>query len=101
LPPFSKFLLHNLRTFALENPSIEIRVSPRPNKHPLVRCHYLNGRTRAVCMRNLEKDQILKKLNMLKEASGERLKRVKKPVSSINESVRGIWSPFHGDVKTI
>jgi large subunit ribosomal protein L43 len=52
-------------------------------------------------MRNLEKDQILKKLNMLKEASGERLKRVRKPVSSINESVRGIWSPFHGDVKTI
>lgn len=52
-------------------------------------------------MRNLEKDQILQKANLLKEASGEKLKRSKKPVFSTNESVRGIWSPYHGDIKTV
>ena len=52
-------------------------------------------------MRNLEPEQIFQKTTLLKEASGEKLKRTKKPVTSINESVRGIWSPFHGDVKTV
>ena len=47
-------------------------------------------------MRNLQKEQILQKAELLRDASGEKLKRVTKPVKSINESVRGIWSPFHG-----
>jgi large subunit ribosomal protein L43 len=38
----------------------------------------------------------LKKAELLRDASGEKLKRTTKPVRSINESVRGVWSPFHG-----
>jgi len=34
---------------------------------------------------------------LLRDASGEKLKRVDKPVQSINPSVRGIWSPYHGN----
>jgi large subunit ribosomal protein L43 len=49
----------------------------------------------------MEKEQILRKVTLLKEANGEKLKRVKKPVSSTNESVRGIWSPYHGDIRTV
>lgn len=49
----------------------------------------------------MEKEQVLAKANLLKEASGEKPKRVRKPVSSINESVRGIWSPYHGGLKDI
>jgi large subunit ribosomal protein L43 len=49
----------------------------------------------------MDKAQILKKANLLKEASGEKLKRTKKPVTSLNESVRGIWSPYHGDLKWV
>lgn len=52
-------------------------------------------------MRNLENRQILGKANLLKEASGEKLKRSMKPVISTNESVRGIWSPYHGDIKSV
>ncbi|KZZ93102.1 Ribosomal protein/NADH dehydrogenase domain protein [Ascosphaera apis ARSEF 7405] len=95
------FLKHHLPTFAKENPQIEIRVSPRPNKHPIMRGHYINGREKAICVRNMEKEQVLAKANLLKEASGEKPKRVRKPVSSINESVRGIWSPYHGGLKDI
>lgn len=47
-------------------------------------------------MRNLEPNQILEKVLLLRNASGEKLKRVTKPVKSANESVRGIWDPFHG-----
>ena len=48
-------------------------------------------------MRNLEPLQILKKAELLRDASGEKLKRVTKPVQSINDSVRGVWSPYHGE----
>ncbi|RLL97821.1 hypothetical protein CFD26_105985 [Aspergillus turcosus] len=80
------FLKHSLPSFAKANPQIEIRVSPRPHKHPVIKGHYINGREKAICVRNLEPEQILKKANLLKEASGEKLKRTKKPVTSINES---------------
>jgi large subunit ribosomal protein L43 len=97
----SSFLKHDLPAFAKANPQIEIRVSPKPNKHPVVKGQYINGRIKAVCVRNMDKAQILKKANLLKEASGEKLKRTKKPVTSLNESVRGIWSPYHGDLKMV
>ena len=42
--------------------------------------------------------QILRKAELLRDASGEKLRRVKggRVVDSLNESVRGIWSPMHG-----
>jgi large subunit ribosomal protein L43 len=52
-------------------------------------------------VRNLEKEQVLAKAILLRDASGEKLKRVTKPVKSINESVRGVWSPYHGDRITV
>jgi len=39
---------------------------------------------------------VLKKVELLKAASGEKLKRVRKVVGSSNESVRGVWDPYHG-----
>ena len=75
-----------------------MRVSPRPNKHPVIKGTYINGREKAICVRNLEKEQVLKKAELLRDASGEKLKKVKggRVVTSFNEGVRGIWSPMHG-----
>ena len=47
-------------------------------------------------MRNIEHQQVLEKANLLKNSSGKKLKKINKPVVSLNESVRGIFSPFHG-----
>lgn len=98
---YSSFLKDELPAFARANPQIEIRVSPRPTKHPFVRGHYINGREKAISVRNFKPDEILEKANLLKQASGEKSKRQKKPVTSLNESVRGIWSPYHGDLKMV
>ncbi|KAJ5397404.1 54S ribosomal protein L51 [Penicillium cosmopolitanum] len=95
------FLTKDLAAFAREHPQIEIRVSPRPAKHPVIKGHYINGHEKAICVRNLEPSEIMKKTNILKEANGEKLKRTKKPVTSLNESVRGIWSPYHGDLRGV
>jgi len=93
-------------------------VSPRPHKHPIIRGTYsaspsppapsllrnkalndfiVNGREKVICVRNLEHNQILQKAELLRNSSGLRLKKLKKPVQSLNESVRGIFSPFHGE----
>ncbi|CCU74356.1 mitochondrial ribosomal protein [Blumeria hordei DH14] len=93
---FSLFLKYNLQRFAAANPQVEITVSPRPNRHPVVIGHYINGRHKAICVRNLDEAQILKKVDLLRDANGEKLKKVIKPVQSLQESVRGIWSPYHG-----
>lgn len=95
---FSKFLTYLLRPFAVKHPQIEIHVSPRPNRHPIIRGTYINGREKTVCVRNLEMEQVLQKAELLRDASGEKLRRVKggRVVTSLNESVRGIWSPMHG-----
>lgn len=38
----------------------------------------------------------MKKAELLRDASGEKLRKTTKPVKSIQESVRGVWSPYHG-----
>lgn len=98
---YRSFLTQTLPTFARENPQIEIRVSPRPSKHPVIKGQYINGREKAICVRNLEPGEILNKTMILKEASGEKQKRTTKPVMSMNESVRGVWSPYHGDYRGV
>ena len=50
-----------------------------------------------ICVRNLEHNLVLQKAELLRNASGTKLRRVTKPVTSTNESVRGIYSPFHGN----
>lgn len=94
--PSSLFIKQKLQKFAAENPQIEFTVSPRPSRHPLIVGHYITGRERAICVRNLDANQILKKVELLRDATGEKNKKFSKPVSSINESVRGVWSPYHG-----
>jgi large subunit ribosomal protein L43 len=92
----SGFLKSQLAKFAAANPHIEITVSPRPRKHPVIIGHYLNGREKAVCVKNMEPLQVLQKAQLIRNATGEKLRRRTKAVVSINDSVRGIWSPYHG-----
>ncbi|KAJ9637771.1 39S ribosomal protein L51, mitochondrial [Coniosporium apollinis] len=94
------FLKGTLPAFAKANPQIEITVSPRPTKHPVIRGHYINGREKAICVRKMDPNQILQKAELLRDASGEKLRReIRRPVKSLNESVRGIWSPFHAPIE--
>ncbi|KAK4553796.1 39S ribosomal protein L51, mitochondrial [Recurvomyces mirabilis] len=92
------FLKHHLPAFAKANPGIEIVVSPRPGKHPVIKGGYVNGREKAVCVRSLEAGEVLGKAELLKGANGERLRVERGVVRSGNEGVRGMWSPFHAGV---
>lgn len=76
-------------------------MSPRPSRHPVIVGHYINGGRKAICVRNMAPKEILEKAELLRDASGEKLKKVNKPVQSINPSVRGVWSPYHGNGMTV
>jgi len=93
----NSFIRHTLPIFAKQNPHIEFTVSPRPNAHPILRGHFVNGQTKEVCLKNLERGQILREVETLSNDDGFKLKRVRYPVSSANENVRGIWSGLHGN----
>ena len=90
------FLKSSLPAFAKRNPQIEISVSPRPAHHPVIIANYINGAQRSICVKNLQNEGVREKAEMLRDSNGEKNKKLGKPVTSINESVRGIWSPFHG-----
>jgi large subunit ribosomal protein L43 len=90
------FLTHALSNFARAHPSIEISISPRPKHHPVIRGHYTNGFVKSICVRSLEQDEVRKMAERLRDTSGEPWRRQLKPVKSLNESVRGVWSGIHG-----
>jgi large subunit ribosomal protein L43 len=90
------FLRLRLDSFAQENPKIEFRVVQKGG-HPVLKGEYSSGKDKAICVRNLNVDNVQNKLNLLRESSGETLRKRNAKVESINDSVRGIWSPLHVD----
>ena len=95
----SAFLRTLLPRFVSQHPSVETTVSPRPHAHPIIRATYINGREKVICVRNLEPREVMKKAELLRDAGGEKLRRVTGVVESQNQSVRGVWSGLHDVIK--
>lgn len=59
----------------------------------------MNGREKAVCVRNMTPHEILSKAELLRTASGEKLRKQhragRRVVTSDRESIRGVWSGLH------
>ena len=93
---------NHLAALAKSYPQIEFHVSPKPRKHPVIKAEYINGRIKAICVANMNPVEIHNKARLLVESSGEKKQKIRgRNVVSMNESVRGIWSPFHGGIRDI
>lgn len=86
-------------------PQVQFEVL-RKSGHPTVKAQYIKGQPhnqidKVICVRNLNIDQVENKIKLLLESSGDVLKKHRKiqTVESINPSIRGIWTPFHGNSK--
>lgn len=55
----------------------------------------VSGRTKAFSVRNYSVQDVIKQLEVARDSSGKDLQKYKQPVKSLNESVRGVWSPVH------
>ncbi|CDR88374.1 related to MRPL51-mitochondrial ribosomal protein, large subunit [Sporisorium scitamineum] len=82
-------------------PSVEFVVDQAPtNKHPLVTGFYAaaekDGRRKDVNLANLDANQVEVKVKQVVEASGRKIKSLKRrSVESKTESARGVWSQMH------
>lgn len=92
----NSFIKASLPTFARNNPQIAISISPRPHHHPVIIAEYINGAKKSICVKNLQNEGVREKAELLRNRTGEKNGKLGKPVVSVNESVRGVWDPFHG-----
>jgi large subunit ribosomal protein L43 len=84
------------------HPHVEFAISPRPGQHPVIKASYVNGREKAICVKNMRVEEIKAKCKLLLGNDGAKNRLVKgRKVVSRNESVRGVWSALHGGIKDI
>lgn len=75
--------------------SVEFVVEPRWGHAPLMRAHYLNDRSKVICVRNCSVSECGEVFEKLINQSGNTLRPFHQGVKSRNMAVRSIWSPFH------
>ena len=63
--------------------------------HPTLKFHYNNDVIKEVPVANLNAGEIVKKIQEYSQRSGAPLLKYNHKVLSINDSVRGVWSPLH------
>ncbi|KAJ4485516.1 thioredoxin-like protein [Lentinula aciculospora] len=95
------FLLNHIEDVARQNPHVEVVVRQRSHKEPIIRGFYVNQRDKVVPLNGLEVTQIQKKIELLLDSSGAKIKPLKKTVESTTEAARGIWSGLHAERPTL
>ncbi|WPK22891.1 hypothetical protein PUMCH_000112 [Australozyma saopauloensis] len=80
--------------FAQNNKDVMFEILSKGG-HPTFTFHYANGQKQAVDVRNLKVGDVARKLQEYMHRSGNEPFKFNHKVLSNNESVRGIWSPFH------
>ncbi|KAK6463755.1 hypothetical protein DFJ63DRAFT_135439 [Scheffersomyces coipomensis] len=63
--------------------------------HPSLKFHYNNDVVQDINIANLKAHEIVNKLDEYSQRSGNDLFKFNHRVLSINDSVRGVWSPLH------
>ncbi|KAG6371617.1 hypothetical protein JVT61DRAFT_9330 [Boletus reticuloceps] len=93
------FISKDMQCLARDNPHVEFVVKQRNGHEPIARGFYANGRDKVIPLQRLEVNGIERKVQLILESSGSKIKALKKGriVESTSESVRGIWSGVHVD----
>ncbi|PBL00458.1 hypothetical protein ARMGADRAFT_1042750 [Armillaria gallica] len=91
------YILNHLELLARANPHVEVVVRQRNYKEPIVRGYYVNNRDKVIPLNGFEVTGIEKKVELLLDSSGAKIRALKKPVESSTEATRGIWSGLHAE----
>lgn len=83
-----------LNEIASNKPHLFFEIVKRQG-HPKLEFHYNNDTTKNIEVRNLSPSEIITKIQEFSQNSGNALSKFNQRVLSMNESVRGIWSPMH------
>lgn len=82
-----------LNNYAKSKPDIFFEIK-QLRGHPKLIFHYNNNVTKEVEIKNIIQNEIIKTLTEYSQRSGNELFKFNHKVKSINDSVRGIWSPL-------
>ncbi|WVQ84657.1 hypothetical protein IAT38_006812 [Cryptococcus sp. DSM 104549] len=97
------YISKSLLGMAKENPDVEIVVRKlKRGKAAVLRGHYVNGRDKVICVNRLELGEVDKKVQLLLNSSGAKIKPLKNltlEAAPASESARGIWSALHDQAK--
>ena len=88
------FKTPQLIAFAENNADLEIKTVVRKGHHPFVRGEYRTGWDKTIGIKNLDNGEVIKKITMLNNSSGRKIKKVTKNVYSEKPSVQGFWTPM-------
>ncbi|CCE83024.1 Piso0_002798 [Millerozyma farinosa CBS 7064] len=83
-----------LDTIARQRESVVFEIARRSG-HPKLSFKFAHDKSKEVNIANLDKSEIVRKLQDNIQSSGSELFKWNHKVMSSNESVRGIWSPLH------
>ncbi|KAF5092356.1 hypothetical protein D0Z00_004622 [Geotrichum galactomycetum] len=89
-----QLLSTQIKSVAAKYPDVEF-VLKKKSGHPTITGEYGVGKTQTVSVRNATLGQIKEQIEFIHDNRGNAPKKYKYPVKSTNESVRGVWSPFH------
>ena len=76
--------------FAEANPHIEVCVSERPNKHPLIKGFYANDPEKTLSLKNLSMQQVVERVKFLRDARPVGMRKWAKPFRT-TPSIQGSW----------
>mmetsp|Transcript_14252 Transcript_14252/g.16534 ORF Transcript_14252/g.16534 Transcript_14252/m.16534 type:complete len:138 (-) Transcript_14252:630-1043(-) len=79
--------------FAEKNPQIEVTAEKLNGKHPACIGTYINAPYEPTIwpVRNYEPKEILDVIQQMRDRDGGKVKKYKKPIYTVNESIQGIW----------
>jgi large subunit ribosomal protein L43 len=80
--------------WAMANPQVDVEVKVRNGQHPYVLGEYLTGNPKQVGVKNEDMKRIYEVIDMLKNSSGRKIKRLQKPVVTQTPTIQGIWTPM-------
>ncbi|CAM9948697.1 unnamed protein product [Discosporangium mesarthrocarpum] len=92
------FIRNRIVDFARDHPHAEVVTELKRGRHPKLVGGYVTGNTKVVEVKNRNPDEIMDFAFMLRNSSGRKMTKFKRPVESRNPSIQGVWSnefPLH------
>ncbi|GAB9470162.1 hypothetical protein Gpo141_00007415 [Globisporangium polare] len=79
--------------FVKENPQVNFQTELKGARHPVLIGDYITDDQKVCDVKNQEVDFVLMQLERLRNSSGRKMTRMKRPVISKRPTIQGIWQP--------
>ncbi|CAN0423352.1 unnamed protein product [Ectocarpus sp. 8 AP-2014] len=93
-----EFIRQRIVEFANNTPAAEVVTELRPGQHPYIMGDYVTGEVKTIGIKNIAPGEIMDYAMMLRNSSGHKVRKFKKPVESRYPSIQGVWdidAPLH------